>query len=93
MYVLQERSAYVGLTQISNCSGHLLVLWTAPTLVLDTAIISLLLFSLARRSQYNERSSLYDLILTDGILYFVVVFASNLAWTVTGLVLPVRRLS
>ena len=81
------------MTQFSIFSGHLLVLWTAPALVLDTTIILLLIFSLIRRSQHDERSFLFDLILKDGILYFAIVFASNVAWTVTGLVLPVRELS
>jgi hypothetical protein len=33
-----------------------------------------------------------NLIVKDGVLYFVVVFASSLAWTITNLVLQVRKL-
>ncbi len=72
-----------------SSSGSLLIMWTIPSLVFDTATFLLLVAGVWRRSRHHE-CSLLTLIARDGILYFGAVVASNTLWTVTGLVLPVR---
>ncbi|KAK0430586.1 hypothetical protein EV421DRAFT_1857605 [Armillaria borealis] len=67
--------------------GSLLIMWTIPSLVFDTATFLLLVAGVWRRSRRHE-CSLLTLIARDGILYFGAIVASNTLWTVTGLVLP-----
>ncbi|KAK0495714.1 hypothetical protein EDD18DRAFT_1463532 [Armillaria luteobubalina] len=67
--------------------GSLLIMWTIPSLVFDTATFLLLVAGIWRRSRRHE-CSILTLIARDGILYFVAIVASNTLWTVTGLVLP-----
>jgi hypothetical protein len=61
-----------------------------PSLIFDLTTIVLLVLASRRRL---GQTRLYDIILRDGTIYFLAVFATNLAWTITGLVLSVSPLS
>jgi len=67
--------------------GGLSIFFVVPSLVFDTSTIVLLLAGLIRRARFNKHSPILKLLARDGILYFALVFASNTAWTVTGLTL------
>jgi hypothetical protein len=52
-----------------------------PALVFDTLVGGFLTFGLYRSSGlYRTKMPLVRLIVRDGILYFAVVFISNIAW-------------
>lgn len=55
----------------------------APTIVFDIIAGGLLTFGLYRQSrQYQAQMPLTRLIIRDGLLYFAVVFMSNIVWIV-----------
>lgn len=85
--VIPTTSITFGCVLVADPSiGSLLIMWTIPCLVFDTATFLLLVAGVWRRSRGHE-CSLLTLIARDGILYFGAVVASNTLWTVTGLVL------
>jgi len=68
--------------------GALLIMWTVPSLVFDTITISLIVYGVWEDSRAGSHMPLPLRILQDGLLYFLVNFASTLVWTILGLTLP-----
>lgn len=57
------------------------ILFVAPAIIFDTTVGSLLTFGLYRRSRSEgAQTPLTRLVIEDGLLYFAVMFASNVAW-------------
>lgn len=57
------------------------MLFVIPAIVFDTIVGGLLTLGLYRRSgSYQAQMPLMTLVLRDGLLYFIVVFASNILW-------------
>ncbi|PFH49320.1 hypothetical protein AMATHDRAFT_63471 [Amanita thiersii Skay4041] len=67
--------------------GALAILFVVPAIVFDTIILVFLVFGLYRNVKAYPDVRMYQLLLQDGILYFLVVVMVNVAWTVTGLTL------
>lgn len=64
------------------------MLYIAPAIVFDVIVGDLLTFGLYRRSRpYGKMMPLARLIIQDGLLYFTVVFMTNVGWI---LVLPLK---
>lgn len=63
------------------CSHDSGILFVAPAIIFDTVVGSLLTFGLYRRSRKDgAQTPLTRLVIEDGLLYFAVMFASNVAW-------------
>ncbi|KAJ8501501.1 hypothetical protein ONZ45_g12129 [Pleurotus djamor] len=65
--------------------GSLNILFVVPSIVFDTTIFVMLMVALVKKARDHPLSMMLQIILRDGILYFVVVFMLNSAWTGTGL--------
>jgi hypothetical protein len=65
---------------ISTLTGSLVII---PALVFDALVGGFLIFGLYQSSRlYGTKMPLVKLIVRDGILYFAVVFITNIAWVV-----------
>lgn len=57
------------------------VVFILPAIVFDVTAGTLLTFGLHRRSRlYRSKMPLVKLIIQDGLLYFVVMFVTNVSW-------------
>lgn len=63
------------------------MLFVLPAVVFDTIVAAFLTFGLYWKSSHRPSISLISLIIRDGILYFVIIFLSNVAWVVVHLIL------
>lgn len=64
------------------------LLFVVPAATFDTVVGVLLNFGLYRSSgRYGTSMPLVRLIMRDGLLYFLVVFASNITWIVVHIIL------
>lgn len=73
------------LTLISSSQGFSMdagIMFVAPAVAFDTVAVGLLILGLYYQSSGASRKhmQLMRLIIQDGLLYFAVVFVSNIAW-------------
>lgn len=60
-------------------------MFIVPAVVLDTLVACFLTIGLYKNSKlFISKMPLVNLIIRDGVLYFCVVFASNVAWILTA---------
>lgn len=69
--------------------GNLDVFFIVPSLIFDCTTLVLLIIGLFKQAKRRPELTLARLILQDGVIYFLVVFAVNTAWMTTGLTLDV----
>jgi hypothetical protein len=61
-------------------------MFIVPAVVLDTLVACFLTVGLYKNSKlFISKMPLVNLIIRDGVLYFCVVFASNVAWILTAI--------
>lgn len=86
--IIPRTSVTFGCVLVANPNiGDLDVFFVVPSIVFDGFTIILLLWGLYIRTEIKNTSSLFRVLLRDGVLYFVVVVLINTAWITTGLTL------
>ncbi|KAJ8519332.1 hypothetical protein ONZ45_g3697 [Pleurotus djamor] len=68
--------------------GNRYILYIAPSMVFDTTIFLMLSTAIYKRAKEHPLTTMLQIILRDGILYFTVVLLLNAAWLTTALTLP-----
>jgi len=55
-----------------------------PTVIFDALAFTLLIYGLHERVRRGSQSTIFRLVLRDGIVYFGILFAMNMTWTFTS---------
>ncbi|KAL0947696.1 hypothetical protein HGRIS_013782 [Hohenbuehelia grisea] len=55
-----------------------------PTVIFDAVAFALLAYGLQGRVRRGSQSTIFRLVLRDGIIYFAILFAINMTWTFTS---------
>lgn len=86
--IIPRTSVTFGCVLVPNPNiGDLDLFFIVPSVVFDGVTIILLLWGLYSRTENKNTSSLFRVLLRDGVLYFAVVVFVNTAWISTGLTL------